>query len=726
MRFGQFLLENMVSEWKLFYIDYHKLKKLLKTLKKNFLYITHKTIKESKLTNKSFTLNEKEQKSSTNFKRQDSNYIPDRDNSRFQLSLISKKITFYRQLCIELYKVKFFYDRNIIFYQNKLKKIEKHLSAISKYEKLSYLKNNYENAVKELYKEMGYMAKYIDLNLQAKRKIMKKFNKYIQSQDISKERTKSTLDQEDEIKKMLEYINNTITANDLTIISNIEADIEKLFRKFFFDKYLFNAIKVLKESKADVSIKQKYAFYFGFFIGILLIIFILCILIANHFHIDMDDDAKFKTIFPMFRGYLVMVFYYWFLGLNVYVWNLYHINYKLAFHFDSHYSPFISIFKRAAFFTMIVAIMLLCYMIERTQIPILYDLINFIPLELTPLISYVVVLFYLFCPLKDTFNYQGRIYLGVLFVETMASITTTSDLRHTWLGDQMTSLVGPFRDIEYTVCYYVHYNNTFEEKKRVCSNRRPIVILIGIYPYCIRFLQVIKTMWEKKIIFPDILNAIKYILSILVAISSYYSKTIEIFGKTWLLIAAFSSCWSYCWDMKMDYGLLQYGAKDLFLRNDLFYKKNWIYYTAMILNLMGRFAWVLTISPDIVYRWIRPEFFLMVIYMIEMCRRGMWNFFRIELKHIDLCQHFQVSDKIALPSFTKIKELIAKEEKMNNNNDKKERKMSLNKSSSSIGLSLAEDSHLKVFNNFLTDFNKKTNQIENNETNYYKLFQEGK
>ena len=63
---------------------------------------------------------------------------------------------------------------------------------------------------------------------------------------------------------------------------------------------------------------------------------------------------------------------------------------------------------------------------------------------------------------------------------------------------------------------------------------------------------------------------------------------------------------------------------------------------------------------------------------------------------------------------------------MNNNNEKKERKMSLNKSYSSMGLSLAEDSHLKVFNNFLTDFNEKTNQIENNETNYYKLFQDGK
>ena len=726
MKFGQFLLENMVSEWRLFYINYQKLKKLLKTFKKNFRSHTHITIKDSKLTNQSFKL--KDHNKNPNNKRPDSFLIQDKEYFKFQVSLIAKKITFYRQLCIELYKVNFFYNRNMNFYKNKIHKIEKHLSVISKYENLKYIKKKYEDAVIELYKEMDYMNKFIDLNLRAKRKILKKFNKYIQSQeDNSKEKIKANQDQEEEIKKMLEYIDTTIIPDNLIKISETEADMEKLFKKFFFDKYLFDAVKVLKESKAEVSIKQKYAFYFGFFIGILLIIFILCILIGNHFHIDMDDDAKFKTIFPMFRGYLVMVLYYWFLGLNVYVWNTYHINYRLAFNFDSHYSPFISVFKRAAFFTMIVAIMLLCYMIERTKIPILYDLVNFIPLEFTPLISYIIVFIYLFMP-YDIFNYPGRLYLGRLFVETMASITTTSELRHTWLGDQMTSLVGPFRDIEYTACYYVHYNNTFEEKKRLCSNRRPIVILIGIYPYFIRFLQVIKTMWEKKIIFPDVLNAIKYILSMLVAISSYYSKTIEIFGKTWLLIAAFSSCWSYCWDMKMDYGLLQPGTTNKFLRNDIFYKRKWIYYTAMMLNLMGRFAWVLTISPDVVYRWIRPEFFLMVIYMIEMCRRGMWNFFRIELKHIDLCKHFQVSDKIVLPNFSKIKELISKEEQELNKDNKdfvrrdKERIMSLNKSFTSQALSIAEDSHLKDFNNFLNDFNKKTSEIEKNETNYYKLF----
>ena len=111
MRFGQFLLENMVSEWRLFYIDYHKLKKLLKTFKRNFLYNTHKLIKESKLTNKSFFFFNK--KANKNNKRQDSILISDRDNSIIQISIIIKKITFYRQLCIELYKVKFFYDKNM-------------------------------------------------------------------------------------------------------------------------------------------------------------------------------------------------------------------------------------------------------------------------------------------------------------------------------------------------------------------------------------------------------------------------------------------------------------------------------------------------------------------------------------------------------------------------------------------------------------------------------------
>ena len=245
----------------------------------------------------------------------------------------------------------------------------------------------------------------------------------------------------------------------------------------------------------------------------------------------------------------------------------------------------------------------------------------------------------------------------------MASITVKNQLRHTWFGDQLTSLTGLLRDFEYTTCYYTHFFETVEEKKRLCNNHRPIVLCVNLLPYVVRLLQCIKTIFDNKKIFPDILNCGKYTLSILVAISSYYSSTIAFFGKTWLIIAVTSSCYSYCWDMKMDYGLLQKG-KNYPLRNHLIYEKKYIYFTAMILNFFGRFAWVLTISPEVVYRFIRPEFFSMIIYLIEMLRRGMWNFFRIELKHIDLCQQFQIGIKVDLP-LIKIGEghFISKEEK---------------------------------------------------------------
>ncbi len=449
------------------------------------------------------------------------------------------------------------------------------------------------------------------------------------------------------LEKIEKYSQSSNLLNSLKKLSLEQTEIEKIFSEYFFDKYSSKAIKILKDYGSQTFFTQHQSFYFGFFLGILLVLTLLCLLIGYHFHIDMDDDAKFKTIFPMFRGYIVFILYFWHLAVNVYVWNLYHINYQLAFSFDdNHYSDVMSICKTAAFFSLLVVLMLLCYMIERTQIPIIYELVSFIPLEFTPLVCWVITFFYLFFPFQE-FNYLGRKYLFNLFFESMASITVKNELKHTWFGDQLTSLTGPLRDFEYTTCYYTHYFETVEEKKRLCDNHRTIVLCVNLFPYFVRLLQCIKTIIDNKKLMPDILNCVKYTLSLLVAISSYYSNTIIFFHKTWLIIAVTSSCYSYCWDMKMDYGLLQKG-KNYPLRDKLIYEKKYIYYTAMTLNFFGRFAWVLTISPEVVYRFIRPEFFLMIIYLFEACRRGMWNFFRVELKHIDNCKNFQIGPKIDL------------------------------------------------------------------------------
>ena len=720
MKFGLYLEEHAIFEWKDFYINFKLLKKLLKSLEYKYKFLTQKQKKGNhSIINKSFDNITLYDRSSII-----SSLLNKPDLSKEEEKLIIEK--FKIQIILELEKVEYFFKQNISLYSNRIKEIYKQLEYIRKNPNLRELKHLYEDAIKEMFKEIINMKSYIELNLKAKTKIIKKFLKYTKYID------RDNIELRDSINTDVEnFVNKKIISKSIEHLNSKQTEIEKLFSDAFFDKYSFNAVKQLKDYTNPTFFTQYQSFYFGFLLGIIIILIILCLLIGVHFHIDMDDDGKFKKIFPMFRGFIVFLLYFWFLGLNVYVWTLYHINYQLCFDFDNHYSDVISICKRASFFSFILIFMLLCYMIQRAQIPIIYDLVSFIPLEFTPLICWLSAIIYLCSPFKN-FNYLGRVYTFNLFWETMASITVKNELRHTWLGDQLTSLIGPLRDFEYTICYYTHYFETIEEKKRLCHNHRPIVLCLGIFPYFVRLLQCIKTVWDKKKLFPDILNCGKYTLSILVTISSYYSSTVLFFEKTWLIIALTSSCYSYSWDMVMDYGLLEQGP-NYPLRNKLIYKKKFIYFTAMTLNFFGRFAWMLTISPEVVYKFIRPEFFLMMIYLIEAFRRGMWNFFRVELKHIDIIKEFKIGPKIELPlklkngayEYQDMKLEIIRKLSKDNNKDDINNSLSINRKSSIDSLAklgikidkkntLNESSELRAkLTKYLKEYKHKTDKNTN-------------
>lgn len=153
---------------------------------------------------------------------------------------------------------------------------------------------------------------------------------------------------------------------------------------------------------------------------------------------------------------------------------------------------------------------------------------------------------------------------------------------------------------------------------------------------------------DTKKVFPSILNFGKYLFAIVVAVTSFFAGSYNLFKNIWWLLALISTVYSYAWDLKMDFGFLQPG-KNYPLREKLSYKNKFFYYFAIVVNLFLRFMWVLTVSPDVVYRFIRPEFFLFLIYLMEVLRRGMWNFIRVEYKHIDICKEFKVTLDIELP-----------------------------------------------------------------------------
>lgn len=67
------------------------------------------------------------------------------------------------------------------------------------------------------------------------------------------------------------------------------------------------------------------------------------------------------------------------------------------------------------------------------------------------------------------------------------------------------------------------------------------------------------------------------------------------------------------------------------MRDKLAYDSPRFYYICMIINLPLRFTWALSISPNITeILGIWPQFWTMIISSLELFRRFLWNFIRVE------------------------------------------------------------------------------------------------
>jgi hypothetical protein len=67
-----------------------------------------------------------------------------------------------------------------------------------------------------------------------------------------------------------------------------------------------------------------------------------------------------------------------------------------------------------------------------------------------------------------------------------------------------------------------------------------------------------------------------------------------------------------------------------------------IYYTAIFLNLIFRCSWTLTISPSVIHLIPKSTFLPFLTGLIEIFRRCMWNFFRIEKEHVINCASYSI------------------------------------------------------------------------------------
>lgn len=148
-----------------------------------------------------------------------------------------------------------------------------------------------------------------------------------------------------------------------------------------------------------------------------------------------------------------------------------------------------------------------------------------------------------------------------------------------------------------------------------CKSIASIAIFVfSIIIFVYRIMQCIKCGLQSKpyniICF---FNGLKYTVALVSTILSYVLDTNRnaIF-PAWLIFAILTSLYTFFWDLKYDWLLLQKNSQHRLLRDRITYPKN-MYYFLMVINLLLRCSWALTLSPNIVKNFLgSPQVFILL------------------------------------------------------------------------------------------------------------------
>ncbi|CAF3753445.1 unnamed protein product, partial [Rotaria sp. Silwood1] len=227
-----------------------------------------------------------------------------------------------------------------------------------------------------------------------------------------------------------------------------------------------------------------------------------------------------------------------------------------------------------------------------------------------------------------------------------------------WLGDQLISLDLIFFDLQYFICFYAYDIQWIQPTTKhgvFCTGWSQFFLqtVFILLPSWFRFAQCIRRYRDTKAKFPHLANAGKYASGFLVAITNtirratipayQHQPALNPFLYLWFLSSLIGSIYKLVWDLKMDYGFFHKNAgENKYLREQIIYSSKIYYYAAIIENILFRFIWIINIfiyfdTPAAEY----ADIIGFAFGIIEVIRRFIWNYFRLENEHLNNCGEFR-------------------------------------------------------------------------------------
>uniref|UniRef100_A0A915DKX6 Xenotropic and polytropic retrovirus receptor 1 n=1 Tax=Ditylenchus dipsaci TaxID=166011 RepID=A0A915DKX6_9BILA len=533
-------------------------------------------------------------------------------------------------------------------------------------------------AFSEFYLNLVLLQNFQQLNATGFRKILKKHDKLTNNERGLDWRI-------NRVEKSSFFLNcdieNIISNVETTVINELEGGNRQA------------GMKRLKVPPLSEKQNAGTTFSLGFFMGVFLVLGVAIVLSWFGFH-TRNNEPKWVAV-RLFRGFFLFFLSVWFCGLNMCGWAAAGVNHVLIFEVDPrNHLTYQTVMQIASFMLMLWALSVLGY---------LYAHYLYLPPFLFPMLLMLICVCFLLNPFKKPehlFYRNSRFWLLKhcfnCFTAPFHFVTFTDF----WLGDQMNSLATCFVDLQYFICFYateVDYSGMrFEVRslnitegpipwgfvdlntgQDMCVTSTGIRAMVMVIPAMVRFLQCLRRYRDTGRWHPHLVNAGKYATTFLVVATNSLNKWASVdkpndtssFFYLWIFSYIISFTYTFLWDVFMDWGLADPRApKDaLLLREEMIYGSRWYYYFAIVEDFVLRLSWVMnvvsSISVSLAEAWmLHSDLLISIMAPLEVFRRFVWNYLRLENEHVNNCGQFRAVRDISVKPIRKgdLESLIAK------------------------------------------------------------------
>ena len=501
--------------------------------------------------------------------------------------------------------------------------VHKHLRGVSN-PNINYRgEQDLLDAFTELYLSLIYLKSYQVLNITGFRKILKKHDKLLSTTAGAEWKElfvdSSFFSKSKDSDKLLTEIAGILRA-DFGV-----ADSNKAVRKLRTPSY---------ESVSTEEVAKTSAVF---------VVSLLFAVIATTLSSFGSDGVDITEAVSLSRGPFLVILFVYLTAVNMFGWRKFLVNYVLIFEIkpDEHVSETYLILlasKLSLFWA--CCVILLSYL--RLSVA-LFVIVSF--LAILMIMSLVRV------PKSSTSS------PWTWFIKTLVRVLI-APFAHVrfpdfWLGDQLNSLAQVLIDFKYIFCFCTSSGT----KEDSCLNPTNVFHFIVLcLPAYFRFAQCLRRYRDTGDKFPHIANSFKYATTFLVVISGYiklkYSNTRtpllqNPFLYLYIVFRFLNTGAVLLWDIKMDWGFFEKGnTESWILRSELLYPPSW-YYSAFFLDILLRFSWIWQVVL-LELKIVSPVLIISILSPIEVLRRFMWNFFRLENEHLNNCGQFRAVRNIRM------------------------------------------------------------------------------